>query len=79
MTRFDACMSTRPCASPLTLLCAPLLVYVLQVHLNYARDHTMADSLHHQAVWNASMLRSSDIGISVRARMKGQPPVYPDV
>jgi enoyl-CoA hydratase len=40
---------------------SPLAVRGSKEMLNYARDHSVADSLNHVATWNAAMLLSEDI------------------
>ncbi|KAG5178198.1 ClpP/crotonase-like domain-containing protein [Tribonema minus] len=58
---------------------SPVAVQGTKLHLNYARDHSVADSLKHQALWNAIMLRSKDVPISVQARMRNEAPSFPDL
>ena len=50
-----------------------------QYHLNYSREHTLADALNHQAVWNGAMLQTRDIAASVRASMGKTVPKFDDI
>jgi Delta3,5-Delta2,4-dienoyl-CoA isomerase len=58
---------------------SPVAVQGSKINLNYAQDHTTADALHFQAVWNGAMLQSTDIATSVRAQMKRVAPEFKDL
>ncbi len=47
---------------------APLAVAASKTALNYARDHTVADSLQHAALLNAAIWHTPDIAAAMRAR-----------
>ena len=46
---------------------APMAVYGCKRMINYARDHTTADGLDYIAIWNASMLKVSEIQEAIGA------------
>lgn len=55
---------------------APLAIRGVKAQLNYARDHSVADSLDYMATWNAGMLSSDDIMTAITAKTKGKTPSY---
>ncbi|KAF8364255.1 hypothetical protein PRIPAC_91178 [Pristionchus pacificus] len=56
---------------------SPVAVQGTKVVLNYARDHTVDDSLRYVAMWNMSQLQTDDIAESAVAVMtKGPKPNY---
>jgi enoyl-CoA hydratase len=57
---------------------SPLAVRGSKEVLNYARDHSVADSLNHVATWNAAMLLSEDIQKAGMAAMTRQQAVFRD-
>ncbi|NWK79603.1 crotonase/enoyl-CoA hydratase family protein [Aquitalea sp. LB_tupeE] len=57
---------------------SPLAVRGSKEMLNYARDHSVADSLNHVATWNAAMLLSEDIQKAGMATMTRQAAVFRD-
>ncbi|BBF85423.1 enoyl-CoA hydratase [Aquitalea magnusonii] len=57
---------------------SPLAVRGSKEMLNYARDHSVADSLNHVATWNAAMLLSEDIQKAAMASMTRQTVVFRD-
>lgn len=58
---------------------SPLAVTGCKAMINYARDHSTADTLDYIAVWNAAMLRPEDIKESYVARMEKRAPAYADL
>ena len=46
---------------------APLAVYGTKRIMNYARDHSTADTLDYIGLWNASMLQPSEMGEAFKA------------
>lgn len=46
---------------------APLAVYGTKRIMNYARDHSTADTLDYIGIWNASMLQPSEMGEAFKA------------
>lgn len=57
---------------------SPLAVRGSKEMLNYARDHSVADSLNQVATWNAAMLLSEDIQKAGMAAMTRQAAVFRD-
>lgn len=58
---------------------SPLAVSGAKRMANYARDHSVADSLDYIAVWNAAMLRADDIKQSYMAQMEKRKPEYDEL
>ena len=53
---------------------SPVAVFGTKVHLNYGRDHSVADALDYITTWNAAALQTKDIEASVAAALtKGKP------
>lgn len=57
---------------------SPLAIRGSKAMLNYARDHSLADSLDYAATWNASVLLSSDLHEAMQASQARRRPVFPD-
>lgn len=57
---------------------SPLCIRGTKEMLNYARDHSTADSLNYMAAWNAAMLMSADLGTAMMASMAKQTPEFKD-
>jgi len=57
---------------------SPLSLRGTKEMINYARDHTVADSLNHVATWNAAMLFSLDLDEARAAAREGRPASYRD-
>ena len=55
---------------------SPLSIRGTKEMLNYARDHSVADSLNYIATWNAAMLQSDDLMAAMTASMAKQPPQF---
>ena len=58
---------------------SPLAVTGAKRMVNYARDHSTADSLDYIATWNASMLDGNAIRQTFAAQAKGENPQYDDL
>lgn len=58
---------------------SPMAVLGSKEMLNYARDHSVADSLNHVATWNAGLIFSNDLTEAVQARLSKRQPVYQDI
>lgn len=57
---------------------SPLAVRGTKQILNYSRDHSVRDGLEYVASWNAGMLLSLDLKLSVEAFMTRKKAEYPD-
>ena len=57
---------------------SPLSIRGTKEMLNYARDHSVADSLNYIATWNAAMLQSEDLKQAMAASMQKQTPKFRD-
>ena len=57
---------------------SPLSIRGTKEMLNYARDHSVADSLNYVATWNAAMLQSEDLKRALTAAMARQAPQFRD-
>jgi enoyl-CoA hydratase/carnithine racemase len=57
---------------------SPLAVRGTKAMLNYARDHSVADSLEHVATWNAAMLLSRDLDEAIAAQRERREPRFDD-
>lgn len=56
---------------------SPVAVAGTKVVLNFSRDHTVADSLHFQAAWNASMNQTEDMmKAAMSSLQKGKQPDF---
>ncbi|MEH6627956.1 MAG: crotonase/enoyl-CoA hydratase family protein [Motiliproteus sp.] len=55
---------------------SPMAVSGSKKMINYARDHSLADSLQQMAIWQAAMFHPADMAASLSARMSGNPPQY---
>lgn len=58
---------------------SPLAVTGSKVIINYARDHAVADTLEHLAVWQSGMLAGPHMAEAFTAKAEGREPVYPDL
>ena len=59
---------------------SPLAVHGSKVMINYARDHSIADSLDYVATWQAGMFNPTvDMHESFRAKQEKRDPVYEDL
>lgn len=57
---------------------SPLSLRGTKEVINYARDHSVADSLNYVATWNAAMLLSQDLDEARAAAREGRPASYRD-
>jgi enoyl-CoA hydratase len=57
---------------------SPLSIRGTKEMINYARDHSVADSLNYIATWNAAMLMSNDLTEAMTANMQKRAPVFKD-
>lgn len=57
---------------------SPLSVRGTKEVLRHTRDHSVADGLHHMAVWNSAMLLSDDLTQAFMAAMSKQKPNFKD-
>lgn len=57
---------------------SPLSIRGTKEMLNYARDHSVADSLNYIATWNAAMLQSKDLMEAMSSNMAKKPPSFKD-
>jgi enoyl-CoA hydratase len=57
---------------------SPLSIRGTKEMINYARDHSVADSLNYIATWNAAMLMSNDLSEAMAANMLKRAPVFKD-
>lgn len=58
---------------------SPLAVTGCKAMINYARDHSTAETLDYVGVWNAGMLRGEDIRESFVAKTEKRPPEFSDL
>ncbi len=57
---------------------SPLAIRGTKEMLNYARDHSVANSLNYVATWNAGLLMSDDLQEAMLANMSKRPPKFRD-
>ena len=58
---------------------SPLAVWGTKVAMNYARDHSVDDSLDQIATWQAGMFQPADMMEAFTAKAEKRPPVFPDL
>lgn len=58
---------------------APLAVYGCKRMINYARDHSTADTLDYVVTWNASMLSVDEIGEAMKAKTENRTANFTDL
>jgi len=58
---------------------SPLAIAGAKHALNYARDHSVADSLDQIAIWNAGMLRPEDLTRALQAKMAKKEAEFEDL
>lgn len=58
---------------------SPLAVAGTKEMLNYARDHSVADGLDHNATWQAGMFFPADLQEAMAARQQKRDPKYDDL
>ncbi|HAD08426.1 MAG TPA: crotonase/enoyl-CoA hydratase family protein [Porticoccaceae bacterium] len=55
---------------------SPLSIRGCKDVMQYSLEHSIEDGLNYVATWNAGMMMSEDIKIALRARNKGETPVF---
>ncbi|MDP9466437.1 MAG: crotonase/enoyl-CoA hydratase family protein [Actinomycetota bacterium] len=58
---------------------SPLAVWGTKVAMNYARDHTVDDSLEQIATWQAGMFQPADMAEAFTAKLEKRLPVFPEL
>jgi enoyl-CoA hydratase len=58
---------------------SPLSVYGCKKMLNYAREHTVEESLDYQAIWQAGMFHQKDMEEAFKARSEGRAPEFDEL
>jgi enoyl-CoA hydratase len=58
---------------------SPLAIWGSKEMINYARDHSVADSLNHVATWQTGMFQPGDMMESFAARSEKRAPRFPDL
>lgn len=58
---------------------SPLAMAGVKEMLNYARDHSVADSLNYVATWNAAMLIGDDVPTAIQAQMAKEEARFADL
>ncbi len=58
---------------------SPLSVYGCKEMFNYAREHSVDESLQYQAVWQAGMFHQQDMVEAFSAKAEGREPVYDEL
>lgn len=57
---------------------SPLGIRGCKQVIRHAREHSIEEGLDYVATWNAATLVSDDVRIALKARQKGEPPVFAD-
>jgi enoyl-CoA hydratase/carnithine racemase len=58
---------------------SPLAVWGSKEMLVYSRDHSVADGLHHIAVWQTGAFQPADMTEAFTAKSENRPPTYADL
>ncbi|MEH6569437.1 MAG: enoyl-CoA hydratase, partial [Halioglobus sp.] len=59
---------------------SPLAVYGCKEMINYARDHSVADSLNAMSYWQSGMFRPQvDMAETFKAKMEQRDPLFSDL
>lgn len=58
---------------------SPLAIWGTKVAMNFARDHSVDDSLDHMATWQSGMFQPADMVEALTAKADKRDPVYPDL
>lgn len=58
---------------------SPLAIWGTKVAMNYARDHSVDDSLDQIATWQSGMFQPDDMMEAFAAKGEKRPPVFPDL
>ncbi|CAO3656733.1 unnamed protein product [Mucor hiemalis] len=55
---------------------SPVAVFGTKQLLNFSRDHSVAEGLNYSVAWNAAMLNTEDIPLSIQAFVSKKPATY---
>ena len=58
---------------------SPLAIWGTKVAMNYARDHSVDDSLDQIATWQAGMFQPADMAEAFTAKLEKRAPVFPEL
>jgi enoyl-CoA hydratase len=58
---------------------SPLVTRVIKKQINYARDHSVQDSLDYHAAWNSSLLSGRDMEAAMTSYMNKENGEYDDL
>ena len=58
---------------------SPLVSRIIKKQINYARDHSVQDSLDYHAAWNSSLLSKADMETAMTAFMKKEEGTFEDL
>ena len=58
---------------------SPLAVWGTKEVLNFARDHSVADSLRYMAGWQSGMFQGGDMAEEFTAKAEGRAPVFEEL
>jgi len=58
---------------------SPLVSRIIKKQINYARDHSVQDSLDYHATWNSSLLSKADMETAMTAFMKKEEGTFEDL
>jgi enoyl-CoA hydratase len=58
---------------------SPLVTRVIKKQINYARDHSVKESLDYHAAWNSSMISGQDMEAAMKAFMEKSQASYDDL
>jgi enoyl-CoA hydratase len=58
---------------------SPLAQWGTKQMLNFARDHSVADSLDYMASWQSGMFQPGDMVETMTAQAEGRQPEFPDL
>ncbi|MCA1711751.1 MAG: crotonase/enoyl-CoA hydratase family protein [Actinobacteria bacterium] len=58
---------------------SPLAIWGTKVAMNYARDHSVDDSLEQIATWQSGMFQPADMVESFTAKAEKRPPAFPEL
>jgi enoyl-CoA hydratase len=58
---------------------SPLITRVIKKQINYARDHSVKESLDYHAAWNSSLISGQDMEAAMKAMMEKSQAEYDDL
>ena len=58
---------------------SPLAIWGTKEMINFARDHSVADSLNHMAAWQSGMFQPADMIETFMAKGEKRDPNFPDL